>query len=132
MLQFTVTIDWVLLALVGALASVLSALYAVLLSTARGREVCERRTHWTVIGGHLLMALTMCFVSPEVAGLWLAWSVLCGMPLVIRSEWLRWQADNAGVAAVRGVLRGGGDETGDDRGVGDGHGEGGAGDEGSG
>jgi len=105
-----VRIDWVLLALVGALALVLSSLYAAMLSTRTGKAVCERRTYWTVVGGHLLMALTMCFVSSPVAGLWLVWSVLCGTPLVIRSlgqEWrLEASRDEARRAAIRGALRG--------------------------
>jgi len=98
--------------------------------------VCERRTHWTVIGGHLLMALTMSFVSPPLAGLWLAWSVVHGLPLVIRSEVERWREDRerqeAFEAGLRGLLKvsmkaGAGDEAGGDRGGGNGYGGGGAG-----
>ena len=111
--RIVVQIDPVLLGLVLALGLVLSALYAVLLSTEAGRRVCDRRTHWTVVGGHLVMALTMCFVSAPMAVLWLAWSVVHGAPLVIRSEVLRWRAEarreQAWEGAVRGVL---GDEMG--------------------
>ena len=131
MLAFSVRIDWVLLGLVAALAFVLAALYAALLSTRAGEKVCERRTYWTVIGGHLLMALTMCFVSPPVAGLWLAWSVVCGAPLVVRSlvrEWRR-EADltTAAAAAIRGALRGQQNEAGCDSCSGNGYEPGGAG-----
>ena len=126
-MELTVRIDWVSLGLVAALGMMLAALYAVALSTERGRAVCERRTHWTVVGGHLLMALTMCLVSPALAGLWLLWSVVHGLPLVIRSEALGWKADEerkaafaAGIRAVMGETRGSG-------GGGNGHGGGGAG-----
>lgn len=95
MLAFSVRIDWVLLALVGALAVVLAWLYAALLSTRMGKEVCEWRTYCTVIGGHLLMALTMCFVSPPVAGLWLVWSALSGSPLVVLSLVQEWRREEA-------------------------------------
>jgi len=122
-IRIVVEIDPVLLGLVLALGMVLSGLYAVLLSTEAGRRVCVRRSHWTVVGGHLLMALTMCFVNSSMAALWLVWSVVHGAPLVIRSEVLRWREETrraaAVAAAVRGVLR---DEACTDRGVGDGHG----------
>ena len=128
MLTLTVRVDWILLGLVAALGMVLAALYALALSTERGREVCERRTHWTVIGGHLLMALTMCLVSPALAGLWLAWSAVHGLPLVIRSEAMRWRENGernaAFLAGLRAVM---GDETRGYSGGGNGHGGGGAG-----
>ncbi len=128
MLELRVEVDWVSLGLVAALGMVLAALYAVALSTERGRQVCERRTHWTVVGGHLLMALTMCLVSPEMAGLWLLWSVVHGLPLVIRSEALGWKADEerkaAFAAGIRAVM---GDEARGYSGGGNGHGGGGAG-----
>lgn len=130
MMEMTIEIDWLLLGLVAGLGLVLSALYAALLSTAWGREVCERRTHWTVIGGHLLMALTISFISPALAGLWLGWSVVHGLPLVIRSEVDRWRDDRerleAFEAGLRGLLRGGNEEGGDCSG-GNGYGGGGAG-----
>ena len=135
MLRIAVEIDWVLLGLVAALGAVLAGLYAAALSTEKGRILCRRRTHWTVIGGHLLMALTMCMISPEMAGLWLLWSLVHGLPLVIRSEVLRWrdekQREAAVLAAVRGALRGV-YEAGDDRGGGDRYGDSGAGVAGSG
>jgi hypothetical protein len=127
-MELTVRIDWVSLGLVAALGMVLAALYAVALSTERGRQVCEGRTHWTVMGGHLLMALTMCVVSPAVAGLWLLWSAVHGLPLVIRSEALRWRADEerkaAFAAGLRAVM---GNEARGYSGGGNGHGDGGAG-----
>jgi len=128
MMELTVRIDWVLLALTAVLGLVLSTLYAVVLSTEWGQEVCERRTHWTVIGGHLLMALTMSFVSPALAGLWLAWSVVHGLPLVIRSEVMRWRKNGrnraAFLAGLRTVMK---DEARGHSGGGNGHGGGGAG-----
>ena len=127
-MEMVVRIEWLSLGLVAALGLVLAALYAVALSTERGRAVCERRTHWTVVGGHLLMALTMCLVSPALAGLWLAWSVVHGLPLVIRSEALGWRADEerkaAFVAGIQAVM---GDEARGYSGGGNGHGGGGAG-----
>ena len=134
MLRFTVEIDWVLLSLVGILGMVLTALYAAVLSTQGGRRLCARRTEWSVVGGHLLMALTMCFISPPMAALWLVWSVLHGFPLMARGELLRWARENqreAGMmAALRGVLRGrmvGVYEASDDSSAGNGHGHNGAG-----
>ena len=128
MMEIVVRIDWVLLGLVAALGMVLAALYALALSTEWGREVCERRTHWTVIGGHLLMALTMCLVSPALAGLWLAWSAVHGLPLVIRSEAMRWSENTERLEAfgqaLRAVMK---DETRGYSGGGNGHGGGGAG-----
>lgn len=109
MVRIVVEIPVGLLVLAGVLGTVLASLYAVGLSTPRGLEICERRTYWTVIGGHLLMALTMAFVSAELAGLWLFWSVMHGLPLVVRSEWLHWKGDvlaeRAGAAAVGAMLR---------------------------
>ena len=99
MLHFEVRIAWGLLALAAALAGVLASLYAVVLSTPLGREVCRRRTYWTVIGGHVLMALTIGFVSAPLAGLWIVWSVVCGAPLIIRSWWQEWQREEEQAAA---------------------------------
>lgn len=143
MLEFTVRIDWLLLGLVGTLAVVLASLYAVALSTAFGREVCRRRTYWTVIGGHLLMALAMSFVSAPMAGLWLLWSVLCGTPLVVRSLVQEWREEKERAAAADAALKRvlgdldslgwrRGDAAGGDRGGGDGYGVSGAGVAGSG
>jgi len=140
MLSFTVEIDWVLFSLVGALGMVLAGLYALALNTPWGLALCKRRTHWTVIGGHVLMALTMCLVSPAMAGLWLVWSVVHGLPLVIRSEVQRWRDEGAWeetvTAAIRGLMKGRRSgvvyEAGDDGGAGNGHGDDGAGVSGSG
>lgn len=116
------------LVLVSALGLVLAGLYAALLSTRAGREVCERRTHWTVVGGHVLMALTMCLVSPVLAMLWLGWSVLHGAPLVLRSEVLRWREEKEREQVFEAAMRARrGNEEGGDRGIGDGSGSGGAG-----
>jgi len=133
MIEFTVRIDWGLLVLAGLVGMVLASLYAVALSTERGRAVCERRTHWTVIGGHLLMALTMGFVSAPMAGMWLLWSALHGLPLVIRSEVLHWREEDrvwSGFGAALRAFSGRGvrdEDAGDDRGGGNGHGPGGVG-----
>jgi len=135
MLRFEVEISWGLLALAAVLAGVLSALYAVLLSTELGLEVCRRRTYWTVMGGHVLMAVTMGLVSAPMAGVWVGWSVVCGLPLIIRS-WVReWKREEARVAAaeaataavVAGYRREVLGETGDDCGGRERHGKGGAG-----
>ena len=139
MLRFVVEIDWILFWLVTVLGLVMGSLYAAVLSTRGGRAVCARRTHWTVVGGHLLMALTMCFVSPAVAGLWLLWSAVHGFPLMVRSELLRWRGEREVsatlLAAIRGLLKGQSwrlYEAGEDRGSGNGHGDSGAGVGGSG
>jgi len=138
MIEFTVRIDWGLLVLAGLVGTVLASLYAVALSTERGRRVCERRTHWTVIGGHLLMALTMGFVSAPMAGLWLLWSALHGLPLVIRSEVMHWREEDRVWGGFGAALRAFGgmgvrdEDAGSDRGGGDGHGAGGAGGGGAG
>jgi len=130
MLRIMVEIDWLLVALAAALGAVLASLYAAALSTPQGRVLCHKRTHWTVIIGHVLMAVTMCLVSPEVAGLWLLWSAVHGLPLVVRSEWLNWRLEKrreeATFAALRGVVKGIYEEGGDsgDR---DGYGNSGAG-----
>jgi len=136
-----VIVEWGRVAAAAGLGLTLACLYAVLLSTPLGRAVCERRTHWTVIWGHVLMAATMALVSPALAGLWLLWSVVHGLPLVVRSEMGAWRDEDrvarGAVAAMRGILRmldqvsgGNDDEAGNDRGVGDGYGESGAGDDG--
>lgn len=134
MLRITVEINWTLVGLVAALGAVLASLYAAALTTPQGKVLCHRRTHWTVIIGHLLMALTMCLVSPGVAGLWLLWSVVHGLPLVIRSEWLHWRLEKrreeATLAALRGVVKGL-YEKGGDSGDRNGYGDSGAGVEGS-
>jgi len=127
-MELTVRVDWVLLGLAAALGMVLAALYALALSTERGREICRKRMHWAVIGGHLLMALTMCLVSPALAGLWLLWSAVHGLPLVIRSEAMRWRENGergaAFLAGIQAVMK---DETCGHSGGGNGHGDGGAG-----
>lgn len=105
MLRFEVEIAWGLAALVAALALVLATLYARALNTALGLEVCRRRTYWTVIGGHVLMAVTMGFISAPMAGLWIVWSVVCGAPLIIRSWLHEWRREDEGVASVLGGLR---------------------------
>ena len=91
------------LALVGLL---LATIYALVLSTRRGREVCERRTHWTVVGGHLLMALTMALVDWRLGLLWLLWSVAHGVPLIVRSEWLQWLEERDARRALGAVVQG--------------------------
>jgi len=131
MLSFTVEIRWALVLGVAALASVLSTLYALLLSTKAGREVCARRTYWTVIGGHLLMGLTMAWISRPMAALWLMWSAVCGLPLVVRSLLEEWRWEEAQVAALEGYLRGS-CEAGDNCRGGSRHGEDCAGADGSG
>jgi len=137
MIEIQVQIHWGLLALAGLVGMVLAGLYALALSTPRGLEVCERRMYWTVVGGHLLMAVSMGFVSAPLAGLWLLWSAMHGLPLVIRSEVLHWRQDKrmerAGMAAVAGALRvvgsgGMSDEAGNDCGRRSGPGEDCAGD----
>ena len=97
--------DWWRLALGMWVAMVAGGLYAGVLCTKLGREVCEKRTEWTVIGGHLLMVMTMALVSWEAALLFLVWSVASGLPMVVRSAVLRWMDDRRRWEAAEAALK---------------------------
>jgi low temperature requirement protein LtrA len=105
-MEIVVTVDWVFVVGVGLLGLVLAGLYAMALSSPAGREICRRRTHWTVVGGHLLMALTMALLSWQVALWFLAWSAVHGLPLIVRSLVDEWRAEEALRQAVPAAMRG--------------------------